>query len=92
MYMSRVRIIRDKNGRDKYYNVDTMRHDTEMIQNGEGIFDILEQVAGKVASNWQEKLPKISLLRQKQRPLKKVQNMWEINRPGNRRENLWQIQ
>lgn len=51
MYMSRVRIIRDKNGRDKYYNVDTMRHDTEMIQNGEGIFDILKQVAGKVASN-----------------------------------------
>ena len=64
--MSRVRLIRDKNGRDKYYNVDTMRHNTEMIQNGEGIFDILKQVAGKVASNRQEKLPKISLLRQKQ--------------------------
>lgn len=30
MYMSRVRLIRDKNGRDKYYNVDTMRHNTEM--------------------------------------------------------------
>ena len=37
--MSRVRLIRDKNGRDKYYNVDTMKP-AENIQNDEGFFDL----------------------------------------------------
>ena len=36
--MSRARRIREKNGHNAYYNVGTMRHNTKMIQNGEGIF------------------------------------------------------
>ncbi|RMX59145.1 hypothetical protein pdam_00009758, partial [Pocillopora damicornis] len=55
MYMSRVRLIRDKNGRDKYYNVDTMRHNTEMIQNGEGCLQLTGKAAKDIATKAETK-------------------------------------
>ena len=36
--MSRVRRIRDKNGHSLYYDVETMKRNSKMIQNDEGIF------------------------------------------------------
>ena len=36
--MSRVRRIRDKNGHSVYYDVETMKRNSKMIQNDEGIF------------------------------------------------------
>ncbi|CAH3142380.1 unnamed protein product [Pocillopora meandrina] len=55
MYMSRVRLIRDKNGRDKYYNVDTMRHNTEMIQNSEGCLQLIGKAAKDIATKAETK-------------------------------------
>ena len=48
--MSRVRRIRYKTDHSVYYNVDTVKRNAKMIQNGEGTFDVAKQVASKVAS------------------------------------------
>ena len=58
IYISRVQRIRDKNDHNVYYNVDTIKRNTEMIPNGGGIFDIAKQVASKVASKLTGKLAK----------------------------------